>query len=650
VKLFKKLYYSLTSWRHSPSASAIAIGKLKRPLRRPVNPQEVEKWVADMVHATGGLIRQWLRQDIIVSVDRAHDLETSRPDPEVVIPIKAFFAEDPVQVMDNVTGAILHQIGGRRLVAKHDPYKGRVLQPHRCLMTVDLQKEYEDSVGTLIPLGVTFRSATETLMNVMAASLGRHETLSQWPGWDGFYSSYLALLTDKIPLLIEQIESPTVNPIIRMVSTITAKLNGIEVEGVLAPQYETIVEQILETHYKRGWKDCPKGLQDKCISIVESMITQLTAIGELGVDRAGPNCQQIHANWWGTFSRLPDLPEQGKNKGNAAEQSEQSESGQGDIEVSPSDSAEAPPEEPPPSPLNDRSMQTIKNTRVHMSVKYDPAGEVIPKSRRKTKPFELRYLNEQNVPVESYSVSYMDEIKKRSLPIQHALRNLLITVMQPPKPVYGFRSGSLDENALHSVSYDDRLFSRTPPQGEDKVEVILLLDCSGSMSGSRMESTLDCAYAISSVLGRSPRITVRIIGHSAYKEPERVTIRLKEVTKDNLIHCYASGENGDGYAIQYAAGLFNRAKRKIMILIADGQPSVVHHYTGSEALQHTAKVVQSLPNKGIEFVCIGLDRCITDTVGRYMYGQRFIQVPAAGRELPSSVGRFLRDTLSGSPR
>jgi hypothetical protein len=279
----------------------------------------MEGWVTDMVQACGGLIRQWLRQEIMVTVDQVTDTEARSDYPETVVPLKAFLAADPVQVMDNITGAILHQIGGRKFVPKHDPYRGAKFHlPHRCLSMTDLQQRYRDYEAAPNPhsAGVTHQAVVETLMNIMAAALGRRDTLDNWPGWDGFYASYSALLTDKEPLLVEQMESPTVNPLIRMVSALTARLNGIK-GGTLPDKYERILDQVMAAHYRRSWQGTSKIVYEKCLKTIEEMVKGLAAIGELGVGRADPGCAQIHANWWGTFSRLPDPPEQGNNSGNS---------------------------------------------------------------------------------------------------------------------------------------------------------------------------------------------------------------------------------------------------------------------------------------------------------------------------------------------
>lgn len=235
---------------------------------------------------------------------------------------------------------------------------------------------------------------------------------------------------------------------------------------------------------------------------------------------------------------------------------------------------------------------------------------------------------------------YVDGVKSDALPLSRHIGDILLQVHRPPVRQLGYRSGSLDEAVLYRGTYDDTVYYRTPDIEQHKVEVAILVDESGSMA-HRIRSASILCYALGAALSKSPKVRLSYYGHTTNYDK----VAMAEYSLDTVPYMRALSENADGYAISAVADKLRckRAKRKIIILIADGLPSVGGKYQGDKALAHTRNIVRSLRDMGIEFMCIGLDRCIDPTTGHQMYGAKYFNTRSS--ELSDSVVRFLKNAL-----
>lgn len=243
-------------------------------------------------------------------------------------------------------------------------------------------------------------------------------------------------------------------------------------------------------------------------------------------------------------------------------------------------------------------------------------------------------------------------IRKYSSAVR-AIRNSLSFRNNSMKiPSYGHRSGEIDENSLFKIKMDDdRLMLRTEVISEKSIAVCLLVDESGSMSGSRIRQARDVAATLATALNGVSGIVTSVYGHTAEEGNEKnVTIR-EYLTPRNphLSSCMEMRgrcENHDGFAIQHTANAFFRDygayDRKIMFVISDGSPAG-SNYGGGRARRHIKKVADACRSKlGVEVYGVGIDEAYENSAGNEMYGQgNFVVLEDVTSSLPI-MARFIR--------
>ncbi|WLR91037.1 cobaltochelatase CobT-related protein [Shinella zoogloeoides] len=243
--------------------------------------------------------------------------------------------------------------------------------------------------------------------------------------------------------------------------------------------------------------------------------------------------------------------------------------------------------------------------------------------------------------------------------------------------VPGYRSGRLHSPALHRiVTNDDRLFNRKQEHKSKDTAVSLLIDNSGSMGGVKIVTAMVAGYALSSTLERV-NIASEVIGFTTgdhrgkgsrtsqqemnreisdarakglsfhrvspivmpiYKDfDERINATVKQ-----RIAYMANAQRGmvtnvDGESLEYAAIrlLKRREKRKVMLVLSDGQPSGAANAAG-----HLKQTVEKLEKLGIDLVGIG----IMDAAVRRFYTNHIVLQRI--EDLPTQVMQELKKILT----
>ncbi|MDO4274141.1 MAG: nitric oxide reductase activation protein NorD [Eubacteriales bacterium] len=167
--------------------------------------------------------------------------------------------------------------------------------------------------------------------------------------------------------------------------------------------------------------------------------------------------------------------------------------------------------------------------------------------------------------------------------------------------IYGKR---LNMNALYHQ--DGTLFMRNRlPDEEQKLAVALLVDESGSMSwNDRITHARKTAIVLYDFC-RGLNLPITIYGHSTDDGGVALYSYAEFDSIDNT-DCYrlmdmsARGGNRDGAALRYVAEHLDKhaAKRKLLILISDGQPAD-YGYSGTEAEADLRGIKKEYEKKGI---------------------------------------------------
>lgn len=207
----------------------------------------------------------------------------------------------------------------------------------------------------------------------------------------------------------------------------------------------------------------------------------------------------------------------------------------------------------------------------------------------------------------------------------------------------GKQRGRISPGALFKTSVgDDRVFRQRTHTRAKNTAVSLVIDCSGSMSGSNIELASTSAYALATVLERL-KITYEVIGFTTGHSGEMATLmkedaeaqgksaisqmgwgrieplympvfkpfsgRLDTNAVSRIAHLHEHphwlSQNVDGECIQIAAHrlLQQDAERRIMIVLSDGEPCA-RQARGLGA--HLQKAVAEVTANKVDVIGIGI--------------------------------------------
>ena len=247
---------------------------------------------------------------------------------------------------------------------------------------------------------------------------------------------------------------------------------------------------------------------------------------------------------------------------------------------------------------------------------------------------------------------------------------------------HGMRNGKLSSNNLYRlVSNDDHIYKKKIEHKTRDVAVSLVIDCSGSMSGSKIHTAMCSAWVLADVLGRLG-VDCEIMGfttgdlrskhaqdlynemraeHSRGNGWDRVEpLRLpmfksfKEkfgIEQKKRMASYAHvqssmASNIDGESIQYAYESLNRHARKgkqkgrMMIVFSDGQPA--GSVDGRKLNAHLKHTVNRIEKDGVNIVGVGI---MSNSVQQFY--RKNISLDKV-EDLPGIVLKQLRDQLLAS--
>lgn len=230
----------------------------------------------------------------------------------------------------------------------------------------------------------------------------------------------------------------------------------------------------------------------------------------------------------------------------------------------------------------------------------------------------------------------------------------------------GRRRGKVNASSLHRlVANDDRVMKKQRISRTRDVAVELLIDCSGSMSGSCIKTAMQAAFALGEVLDQL-KISNEIIGFTTREVPydlsheyrsnprrdtyDRVTPIYMPIFKEfhesfgnpqkrrlakyayagygSLLHT-----NVDGESVRYAADRLLRRKEpgKTMLVLSDGLPSAAAAEDNRKLCAHLKQVCEDIEADGVNLVGIGIE---TDIPKRF-YRKHVVLKNV--RDLPGTV-------------
>jgi cobalamin biosynthesis protein CobT len=258
-------------------------------------------------------------------------------------------------------------------------------------------------------------------------------------------------------------------------------------------------------------------------------------------------------------------------------------------------------------------------------------------------------LVEVEVPDGTTTEAIDQAVQKAVGPLMKDLRRLIAARSQVRR-IPGKRSGRLHAPSLHRVKLgDDRVFSRKEESPSLNTAITLLIDCSGSMGGSRLRLAIETAYALGKVLDKL-NISFECIGFTdgnAGMSPEETQEWYEEAEKAAHQHplgrvqplempkfksfderwniptqkrfaanfqtrTISMGMTPEGCGLEFAAKrlIARKEDRKILICMTDGAPGCHDMNYSNEAecsdLTHSKRMVKSIEAAGIDLVGIGI--------------------------------------------
>jgi cobalamin biosynthesis protein CobT len=146
-----------------------------------------------------------------------------------------------------------------------------------------------------------------------------------------------------------------------------------------------------------------------------------------------------------------------------------------------------------------------------------------------------------------------------------------------------------------------------------KLDVHILVDGSGSMSGGRICRAQDMAGTLVDAFKRVPTIRVHVYQH--YATQGVTTIHRVYEPGDsldglNLMPTMIAGGNADGFALE-AVGLRAAQQKRpdtksLVIMVSDGLPSVAGVGATGDILDHSTLVTQMLKRKGVDVMAVAI--------------------------------------------
>lgn len=177
------------------------------------------------------------------------------------------------------------------------------------------------------------------------------------------------------------------------------------------------------------------------------------------------------------------------------------------------------------------------------------------------------------------------------------------------------KRGNLDGGLLaEAVQGTPNVYSKKYNSFYTAVDIILLVDLSGSMAGKKIDVARELTVMINEAIDRVPNMNLYIYGHTADRGSEAST-DITVFREGNIVNKEAMGgmeddsNNRDGDAILYCAKRVRRlTENKILYLvISDGAPSAYGYYDG---ITDTKNKVIQVEKMGMEVVHVAIESSV----------------------------------------
>jgi cobalamin biosynthesis protein CobT len=243
---------------------------------------------------------------------------------------------------------------------------------------------------------------------------------------------------------------------------------------------------------------------------------------------------------------------------------------------------------------------------------------------------------------ETAEMSYNRIVKKNLGHINSCYKKLKALFAEEAEETEYRSSGKISVERTVSTTVTSKIFTKSvDPKDKSNMAVMLAIDESGSMDGSRIERAKEAAINLTEIFGKLG-IPTYIMGFTADTSGADAVHRhyvdwtnLK-AERYALTSIHADSNNFDGYSIRYASKLLGLRPEihKVLIVISDGQPACHAYSYGDGGYRDTKDAIREARSDGqvVLGVAIGAD---IDVLQK-MYGNDFIFI-TTGEDLFTGI-------------
>lgn len=197
-----------------------------------------------------------------------------------------------------------------------------------------------------------------------------------------------------------------------------------------------------------------------------------------------------------------------------------------------------------------------------------------------------------------------------------ALRTALVFRNSAPQhDIKLLKSGTLDDEELYRWGMgDDRVFSERVIEAKPDVFMGLLVDCSGSMAGSKLQTAQRLAQLLAWALYDQEGVETRVWAHTGDLDDDSaaeiydVWKRGDPLSRLGLLGTLENGDNYDSHAVSYCAMKIMEMPQpqRLLIVLSDGKPAGLN-YGGQPAANHVRQVVRWAASRGVQVLQVAVD-------------------------------------------
>lgn len=193
-------------------------------------------------------------------------------------------------------------------------------------------------------------------------------------------------------------------------------------------------------------------------------------------------------------------------------------------------------------------------------------------------------------------------------------------------------SGELDQGGLEKIAYKSKkIFKRYLEPTYQALDIILLIDESGSMTGQLLDSCKEVAVILHEAIKDVNNLDCFIYGHSSFEDGEELRVSRYCNTKTNpnlnlINEISIKSENYDSWALLETVydylSISQRTNHNntILFMLSDGTPEG-NEYGGDNAIEHVNECVTFLESiHNVKTFGIGLNNAYSTKIGTRLFG------------------------------